>query len=82
MANTRALEAALKIRDMKEAFSLLADTINKAKLFDAKVDKGDHLSKSRIIRFMVEQAHRIEDAFRKMRELTWVISSPPTTLII
>ncbi len=62
--------------------SLPADIVNKAKLFDAKVDKGDHLSKSRIIWFIVEQAHRTEDAFEKMRRLTWLISSPPTALVI
>jgi hypothetical protein len=82
VANAEALEAAWQVRDIKEVLSLPVDIVNKAKLFDAKVDKRNHLSKSRIIRFMVEQAHRTEDAFEKMRKLTQLISSPPPTLVI
>ncbi len=61
---------------------LPADIVNKAKLFDAKLDKGDHLSKSRIIQFIVEQAYRSEDAFEKIRKLTRLILHPPATLMI
>ncbi len=54
---------------MKEALSLQVDVLDKARLFDAMLEKEEHLSKSRIIRFLVEQTHWMEETADRMRGL-------------
>jgi hypothetical protein len=68
-ANARAQASARAITEVKEALSISADVVNKVRLFDARLEKEDHLSKSRIIRFLVEQAHQMEETADRMRLL-------------
>jgi cell division septum initiation protein DivIVA len=76
-ANARAQASAHAITEVRGAPSIPADVVNKARFFDARLEKEDHLSKSRIIRFLVEQAHRMEETADRMRLL--VDSVEPAT---
>ncbi len=66
-ANARSLASARAIAEVREILTLPMDMVNKARLFDEKLEKEDHLSKSRIIRFLVDQAHKMEEAVDRCR---------------
>jgi hypothetical protein len=78
-ARARAKASAPVFEEVKEAFSLPVEVVNKARLFDAKLDREDHMSKSRIIRFLVDQSRRMESAVDRLRHI-WDNFQPVRTL--
>jgi hypothetical protein len=79
-AKARALALARAIAEVKETLTLVVDVVNKARLFHEKLEKEDHLFKSRIIRFLVDQAHKMESVLDRMRTLVDNIGpDPPVT---
>ncbi len=55
--------------EVKNTQSLLVDMLNKAYLFDAKLEKEDHMSKNQIIWFLVHQVHQMESTINRMQTL-------------
>lgn len=80
-SQARATPSAKALVKVKESLNVPTDITNKAPLFDAKLDQKDHLSKSRIIRFLVDQAHNMDNALNQVQVLiaNMVTSSPQVT---
>jgi hypothetical protein len=66
-AQTRA--SIQEIAKVKGALSVSVDVLNNAHLFDARLEKENHLFKSRIIRFLMKQAYRMEETTDRMQLL-------------
>ena len=46
--------SAVALLQVEEALHLPAEVVMKAKMFDAKLDRNDHISSKRVIAFMME----------------------------
>lgn len=80
-AQARANASARALIEVKESLNLSTDIANKARLFNAKLDREDHVSKSRIIRFLVDQAQHMDQALDQIRVLVgnMTVTSPKVT---
>ena len=68
-ANKRATASARAVTFVREALALPADVVNKARLFEDRVNQEEPLSRNKIIRFLVDQASSMEQTLEEMRTL-------------
>ena len=68
-ATGRAAASAKAIVNVREALALLADDVNKTRLFDERLGREERLSRNKIIRFLVDQASSMEQTLEEMRTL-------------
>ena len=61
--------SAAALQQVEEALHLPAEVVMKAKMFDARLDRDDHISSKRVIAFMIEQTVKVEAAYANMRML-------------
>ncbi len=54
------------IMNVREALALLADVVNKARLFEDRLSWEEHLSRNKIIPFLVDQASSMERTLEEM----------------
>ena len=68
-ATASATASARAIVEVREALAIPADVVNKARLFEDRLSKEEHLSRNKIIRFLVDQATSMERCLEEMRTL-------------
>jgi hypothetical protein len=80
-ANQKAVNSALAIAHVREALAIPADVVNKAKLFEARLAQEGHLPRNKIIRFLLDQANRMDTVLAEVRMLAdnMLPDSPPAT---
>ena len=61
--------SAAALLHVEEALQLPAEVVMKARMFDAKLERDNHISSKRVIAFMMEQTVRVEAAYTNMRTL-------------
>lgn len=66
-AKDRAVISREALMEIKEALSLLIDVVNKAKLFNEQMEKQEKLNRGHIIRYLSDQARKMEKTCRQMQ---------------
>jgi len=61
--------SAAALLQVETALSLPADVVMKARAFDARLERDDHVSSKKVIAFMMEQTATVEATFESMRTL-------------
>ena len=68
-AEDRATESAKALAGVRQFLVHPIDVVNKARLFDAKLDKEEKLSRANVIRFLNDQARKMERTWEQMQTL-------------
>lgn len=59
----------MALREVKETVSLPLDVLNKARLFEEQLEKEEKLSRGHIIRYLGDQARKMERTWGHMQLL-------------